>query len=1508
MSKKRIVAMLLAILMVLQISPLSALADGVFYSNTVRGVTSWNVTFKMAQSADDVGTLSEVVSQVVENGAQAEAPDIPDIDGYKTIGWDKDETAPITADTVFSAVYAPIVIRTVTVNFVYADGSTAKQTQVYEYDASVEDQSLSVNVEAMTGFDVTIKDGNKTVSEIKIEDIAALTADKVYTVTYTGAKTNYTVNHHFQNVNDTGYPTTPESETLEGTVGALTAAKAKTREGFTAQKFEQLNIAAESKSVVNIYYTRNTYKLTYDTAGGTYIDNAILPYGSSVTLPPVAKAGYTFNGWSVEPEIALDDNGTFTMPAADVKVTANWKLVDTADYKVVYWKQNAQDLTKYDYDSSDDTRSGKVGDPATYSSKSYEGFEFSSADDVKIAADGSTVVNVYYNRKVYSIYFEIKQGSRWVRQDNLTITAPYGTDISGKWLDDDHGKYQWYTNKGMSISIGLVETMPLDGKFNTAGGVTGTNVAYSNGTTDVVKISYYVRNIANTDYIKLEGQGNLPDGWSINEADIIDIEGFTYEKMNKNSRAIYYTRNKYSIIFENCTGINNVNNIPFEQVISNYEPGEDANIEAPSGMDPEYEFAGWYADDGFNKEFDWSIEMPAHNVQVFAKWIPPVKTVQYHLNYAGADDPYASYSVYKDHTLSAPYYGKNGAFDKDAKGYTLPTDPSRDGYNFEGWYTDAACTSPLDEGFIDTTIAKHWDIWAKWVSTDEKNAVFSAAIEGGANIETYIDYDGVEKNVADLMPQASGLVGTTTTIEAPDIPGYVADQKMVTHTFVENTVLEDGTVINNNKVIFYYTKLATWEMIIHYEDENGNTIADDGKQSNIEDTQASASYKVIPGGTENGVKYMWQLTSPTVLTATEKSPEVTFTYKKVYEASYTVQHMLQQPDGSFEAAAENTYKTKYGWTGYKGTAVAGDAYDFGEDYLLNMSLNTAEQSGTITRDDKLVLKLYYELQVFTVIYDDGEHGTIDGADANGQIVHNECKKGSATPAAPAVTADNGYYFTGWSPAIADTVTETVTYVAQYEKQTDITLQGNSYTVTYNGKEQSVSGYTVNGLPAGYTVSGIEHIAEGKDVGDHVGVFSGDVKVTDENGNDVTVQFRVIGKYSGLLTVKPASVTIKTQSDSKTYDGEALKAAGYINGLVNGEQVNFVVTGSQTAVGSSTNTYTLDWGNTNKDNYEVTEELGTLTVTEYADEIVVTTTGGEWTYDGQAHGATVSVSELPKGYTLETATSSATATDVTTTPVVATCDTLVIKNAAGEDVTSKLNIKYVDGEIIINKRTVTLTSATDEKVYNGQALTNDEVTVGGDGFADGEGATYTVTGSQTEVGESNNTFTYKLNEGTKADNYTITTIEGTLTVTKLTDKVTVTITEHSDSKQYDGTEKTVIGYDVEISNPLYTEADFEFNGNDTVKGTDAGSYPMELKASDFTNISENFSNVEFVIVDGTLEISKRTVTLTSATDTKVYDGTALTNDEVTVGGDGFVGNEGATYTVTGSQTEVGESNN
>ena len=243
-----------------------------------------------------------------------------------------------------------------------------------------------------------------------------------------------------------------------------------------------------------------------------------------------------------------------------------------------------------------------------------------------------------------------------------------------------------------------------------------------------------------------------------------------------------------------------------------------------------------------------------------------------------------------------------------------------------------------------------------------------------------------------------------------------------------------------------------------------------------------------------------------------------------------------------------------------------------------------------------------------------------------------------------------------------------------------------------------------------------------------------------------------------------------------------------------------------------------------------------------------------------------------------------------------------------------NVEFVvaDGQLEITKRPVMLTSADLIKVYDGTPLTNGDTPVKEefgteDAFPEGEGVTYTFKGSQTNAGSSKNMFTYAWNEGTNKDNYTIYQVEGDLVVTPI-DGIKVTITGHKDTQTYDGKEHFVFGFDATPSNTLYNpKEDMQFNGTDvdmTAKGTDAGQYDIGLTAEHFTNKSNNFTNVTFVVTDGYVKITPRAVTLTSETAGKTYDGTALEKPVVTVGGDGFVEGQVKEIKATGSVTNAG----
>ena len=426
-------------------------------------------------------------------------------------------------------------------------------------------------------------------------------------------------------------------------------------------------------------------------------------------------------------------------------------------------------------------------------------------------------------------------------------------------------------------------------------------------------------------------------------------------------------------------------------------------------------------------------------------------------------------------------------------------------------------------------------------------------------------------------------------------------------------------------------------------------------------------------------------------------------------------------------------------------------------------------------------------------------------------------------------------------------------------------------------------------------------------------------VQDSDGNDVTAQFSVKTE-NGTLTIGKRSVTLTSANLSKGYDGKALTngntALATESGWANGEGASYTFTGSQKAVGSSANafSYTLN-NNTKADNYVITKTEGTLTVTnrDAKYEITVTAKSATEKYDGTEKSVSglVTTTFTVEGntYTVSGLTASAKGTDagIYTSAVTGTA---VVQDSDGNNVTAQFSVKTENGTLTVTKRDVTITSGSATKQYDGKALTKHGVEVTGDGFVDGQGADYSYTGSQTLVGSSENHFTYTLKDGTKADNYNITTANGTLTVTNRDALYSIEVEANSGSYKYDGTEKSVSGL---------KETTFTVEGNTytisgltaEAKATDAGSYTVNVTGTATVKDAEDHDvTSQFAVTTkpGTLTVTKRDVTITSGSATKQYDGKALTKHGVEVTGDGFVDGQGADYSYTGSQTLVGSSEN
>ena len=410
-------------------------------------------------------------------------------------------------------------------------------------------------------------------------------------------------------------------------------------------------------------------------------------------------------------------------------------------------------------------------------------------------------------------------------------------------------------------------------------------------------------------------------------------------------------------------------------------------------------------------------------------------------------------------------------------------------------------------------------------------------------------------------------------------------------------------------------------------------------------------------------------------------------------------------------------------------------------------------------------------------------------------------------------------------------------------------------------------YTVEGLTAEKTVTNVSDTGEVE--------VKGTAIVKDTDGNDVTAQFTVETK-NGNAAIRPRKVTLTSDSASREYNGKPLtNHLVFIeeDGFIEGEGAGYHVTGSQTLVGTSDNTftYTLNEG-TLEENYDITTAFGKLTVTDRSEEnkykITVKGNSGEKKYDGKPMTVsgfeTLTFEVEGNTYTVEGLKAEKTGKNVSDSGIVPVTGTATVKDADGNDVTAQFKVTVEPGTLTINRRLITFTSQPATKEYDGTPLMNPTVVVEEDGFAEGEGATYSNFASQTRVGWKYNGFLYTLNENTLEENYAIQIKLNKLTVTDRAKKFEITVVGNSASKTYDGTPLTVSGF----RTLTFTENGQTF----TVEGltaeksitnvTESGEVPITgtavVKDAEGIDVTAQFT---VHTVPGTLTITPRAVVMT-----------------------------------------------
>ncbi|SFC77259.1 InlB B-repeat-containing protein [Ruminococcus albus] len=333
----------------------------------------------------------------------------------------------------------------------------------------------------------------------------------------------------------------------------------------------------------------------------------------------------------------------------DLKLEAFWTPAQTK-YTIICWKQKANydEDDDYDFETSEQISAlteTVVSVPASYQNCPYTGFHYARCDESKEAAgNGTTILNVYYDRNVHTVTFRTTTPSRIIH----TVTARYGEDISDIWSFTGSNNVS-YPQTNPPTSWKPVGSSTYKERITRMEIMPDENLTFDHTTTSnqTRYFHYYVEALPGAENVRTfrdKGYSLYLDlthdfNYINYAADFWELKGFTREcAANENNVVVnvgsntswnnntipnsslyfYYTRNSYTIEFMDSRDNSLIADISvlYGDNIENYLGGVQLP-EAEAG----WSFSGWYFDQHCSAKADLDdMTMPAHNMIVYAGW------------------------------------------------------------------------------------------------------------------------------------------------------------------------------------------------------------------------------------------------------------------------------------------------------------------------------------------------------------------------------------------------------------------------------------------------------------------------------------------------------------------------------------------------------------------------------------------------------------------------------------------------------------------------------------------------------------------------------------------------------------------------------------------------------------------------------------------------------------------------------------------------------------------------
>lgn len=840
----------------------------------------------------------------------------------------------VLAVLMLSSLIAALAIadgqHTVVIDYVFTNGKQAAPSWTATL-AEGSNLEQTVTSPTVVGYEPDPATVNVTVNNI--------TENKNYTVTYYPANVGFTVNHYLQNVADNNY-TLDKTEHVGGyTESEVGGDLAETYPGFAALLYNtKAKVAADGSTVVEIYYDRNYYMMSFNLDGGYGVEPIYARYGASVKVENPTKPGYTFNGW--EPTVPT------TVPAENTTYKAKWQAEKTAKVSVVIWGENADD-EGYSYIKSVET-TAPVGSTltavpsGTNLNMETKLWELKRVEQTTVAADGSSVLNVYYDRKEFTLTFNYDYSSGFLGigagyNKTGTITAKWGADIGSRFLAMNAAAKGslWSTNyNGAGPWTSFLQIMPEENR-----------TYYCRNTSNTAQSAYYYTEGLDGKYVlKHTVDAYSGSNLTITAEDFYTMEGFTYDHGTDgegkplpkepgdagqwSGAKFYYKRNSYDLVFiSNNTEVKK-SKVKFEAALGTSN-GESFAPSYPSNFEPNaFEFAGWYQDPEGVKPVDWNAKMPAASVTVYAKWAPKNHTVKAYLTkeVVGGE---AIYTYHVPHGTAVP---------------SAPVNPTNGNYTFVGWFYEE---NGVEKAFdFSMPVVKDLNLYAKWSSN---------------TLVTYtIYYKSGDIEIAEPTT-GSALAGTTLTFEAKTGDELNKDYQSgyFPHTGSHSLTMD---INGNNEFTFVYVAKEKVGYTVRYLDKaTGEPVVVNGvstpdKTGETSDAIITEKFKVITGYMPDS--YQKRL----VLSADPEKNVITFWYTKdEHHATIQKNYWIQNVDGNGYSSMPYSEISAVGNIGttYSADVITITGFTYNPNPANAHTEHPALASGVLTAEG-LELNMYYD--------------------------------------------------------------------------------------------------------------------------------------------------------------------------------------------------------------------------------------------------------------------------------------------------------------------------------------------------------------------------------------------------------------------------------------------------------------------------------------------------------------------------------------------------------------------